>query len=303
MLGGLSALRNRWLRTAIWWGLAAAFKGPPILFAGYLLWRKRWLPALLMIAVAVAANVLPDLVHRPPDGKLWVTHWLRDYIAPITVSSRQHSQGLWYAGISDNQSLPGDIDRWFLTTTSPSPDGVHVAWRSNPIAPQPLREIVLTIEAMICLLAAWAVTPGHMRRWHDPRMPTRAAFEFGIVMLLILLLSPMSSRSLFCMMLLPAFCVARAAVQRNSSIAWLSILTAGALSFAKTFSHQTLWAGFSTLDTLALFAGSVWLLGSSASKSNPRKLAEQEPVPEQHPTPRAPQQPAAVTKSIPAIEL
>ncbi len=44
MAGGLAALGGRWMRTGIWWGIAAAFKGPPLLFAGYLVWRKHGCP-------------------------------------------------------------------------------------------------------------------------------------------------------------------------------------------------------------------------------------------------------------------
>jgi len=267
MAGGLAALGERWMRTGIWWGIAAAFKGPPLLFAGYLIWRKRWLPALVMIVIAVAANLLPDLIHRPAQGGLWVTRWFQDYIRPLGHADQ--SAGQWYAGISDNQSLAGDIDRWFLTTVSATPDGVNVNWRAHPIGPEPLKHLVLAVDAIVCLLVAAVMRPGRPRPWNDPAMPSRSSLEFGLVMLLILLISPMSSRSLFCMMLLPAFCIARAAIYRRDWIAWTSIVLASLASFfslnlwfAPTFSHETLWVGFSTINTMMLFLGSVWLLGS-----------------------------------------
>ncbi len=129
---------------------------------------------------------------------------------------------------------------------------------------------MLAVDAVVCLLVAAVMRPGRPRPWNDPAMPTRASLEFGLVMLLILLISPMSSRSLFCMMLLPAFCIARAAVYRRDWIAWTSIILAGLASFlslnlwfAPTFSHETLWVGFSTINTMMLFLGCVWLLGSN----------------------------------------
>ncbi|MGD0464435.1 MAG: glycosyltransferase family 87 protein [Tepidisphaeraceae bacterium] len=268
MAGGLAAIRGRWMRTGIWWGIAAAFKGPPFLFAGYLIWRRRWWSALVMVLVAVGANLLPDLIHRPAAGGLWVTRWFQDYIRPLGHGDQ--SQGQWYAGISDNQSLAGDIDRWFLTTVSATPGGVNVNWRPHPIGPEPLKHLVLAIDAMVCLLVAAVMRPGRLRPSADPPMPSRSSLEFGLVMLLILLISPMSSRSLFCMMLLPAFCIARSAVYRRDWIAWTSIVLAGLASvlsqnvgFAPTFSHETLWDGFSTLDAMMLFLGCLWLLGSN----------------------------------------
>jgi hypothetical protein len=265
MAGGLAAISGRWMRTGVWWGIAAAFKGPPLLFAGYLVWRRRWWAALVMVSVAVGANLLPDLIHRPAEGGVWAARWFQGYIRPLGQAN--HGAGQWYAGISDNQSLAGDIDRWLLTTVSARPGGVNVTWRANPIGAGPLRYLALAANAAVCLILYAVMRPGLMRSSGDRAMPSRASLEFGAVMLLLLLVSPMSSRSLFCMMLLPAFCIARAAIYRRDWIAWTSIIVAGLASilslnlwFASTFSHETLWLGLPTIDVMTLFLGSVWLL-------------------------------------------
>jgi hypothetical protein len=266
MAGGLAAVAGRWMRTAICWGVAAAFKGPPLLFAGYLLWRRQWAPAIVMVALAAALNLLPDLIHRPAEGGLWVQRWSRQIIAPL--GRADYVPGQWHAGILDNQSLAGGLNRWFLTTFSADPDGIRLTLRPDAMSAASLRHLLYCVDAAICLIVAAVMMPGSLRSWGD-QAPGRAALEISVVMLLILLFSPMSSPSLFCMMLLPAFCVTRAAVHQRDWICWTCIVLATLAStaahnigFVRTFSREMMWLGMVTICAMLLLLACVWLLAS-----------------------------------------
>lgn len=270
LLGGRAALRQRFVWTAICWGLATAFKGPPLLFAGYLIWRGKWRAAGLMILVALAVNLLPDLVARPAEGGVWLTRWYHRFIEPL--ASANTPPGKWNATITDNQSIAGAVNRWFLTTLLPSPDpdaGLIVSDRANTTSIQTLKRIVYTVDFALCLAVALIMRPGRWPRAANPSAPapSNTALEIGVVFLLILLLSPMTSRSLFCTMLLPAFCLARAAIAGKDKVAWWCLvvaITGSVLSFntplVRNFNREMLWMGIITLSALALLVGSLWLL-------------------------------------------
>jgi hypothetical protein len=266
MYGGLAAVNGRWMRTAIWWGFAAAFKGPPALFAGYLLWRRQWGPAFVMVVLAVALNLLPDLIHRPAEGGLWVQRWNRQYVQAL--GQADYTPGHWYTDILNNQSMAGGFNRWFLTTFSAVPDGIRLTLRPDAMSATSLRRLLYAVDAVICLIAAAVMMPGSLRSWGD-QAPSRASLEISIVMLLILLFSPVSSPSLFCIMLLPAFCVTRAAVRRRDWFCWTCIVLATLastashnLGFARTFNREMLWLGVITISATMLLLPCVWLLAS-----------------------------------------
>jgi uncharacterized integral membrane protein len=86
----------------------------------------------------------------------------------------------------------------------------------------------------------------------------------------MLLLSPNSSRSHFCVMYLAAFCVARVAVRPKSSV-WLRTLLAAAAIFSTLSIHVRLpgthmieqiflWLGVVTLATICLLIASIMTL-------------------------------------------
>ena len=63
MIGGCLALaRSRTYLAALGFGLAAAFKGPALLWGPYLAWRGRWKEALCVVRIFVGLNLLPTLL-------------------------------------------------------------------------------------------------------------------------------------------------------------------------------------------------------------------------------------------------
>jgi hypothetical protein len=204
VIGGcLAWQRGRdWLAAGCW-GLAAAMKGPPLLFAAYLLWRGRWAAALLMVALAVGVNLLPDLVSHAPRG-IWLSQWYVEIIRPVS------QVGAWHSDVLFNQSLAGAARRYFAGVPSP-----HA-----------LRFSVYGIEVLLLAITAlWMGKP--FRRQIDS---FRAALECSTVILLMLLLSPMSSKPHFCVMLLPAYCLARLAVANKKIVAMLAVAICIALA-------------------------------------------------------------------------
>jgi hypothetical protein len=220
-----------------------------------------------MVALAVALNLLPDLVHRPAQGGTWLGRWNRQYVAALRNSD--YPPGLWYTDILVNQSLAGDFVRWSLTTGPADPDGRSLMLRSNPMSAASLRRVLYCVDALICLIVAAAMLRGSLRPWDDRSPVGRTPLEISIVMLIILLCSPIASPSLFCLMLLPAFCVARAAVYRRDWVCWtcivLAILSSTAahnLGLDRAFYREMLWLGMVTLCAVMLLVGCVWLLAS-----------------------------------------
>jgi hypothetical protein len=209
MLGGCLALtRSRSWVSAVCFGLAAAFKGPALLWCPYLLWRRRWGAAAGVLAVAVGVNLLPNLFVSPPGGGLWLGEWVRHIVLPIHNSDRQ--PGMWYADMVLNQSLSGAVGRWYTTEWTWAAEGVTVHPRAGTV---PTWEMRAVLGAGMLLLVGGSMLAQGFRSPHFSQPiegePPRATLEFSMVLLLMLLLSPMSSKAHFGLLVLPGFCLAR----------------------------------------------------------------------------------------------
>ncbi len=273
MAGGLLMSRGRNDAAGLCWGFAASFKGPPLLLLCYMVWRRQWRGALLGCAVMVGVNLLPDLIRPSPDGRLWATHWVDTYIKPLTQSS--YKPGWWHADLLDNQSVSGAANRWLMTDVyvdPGGPDGIKLLPAQDAVSPTTFKRLVYGVELLLCATIALVMRPGRLPSGQrligaqsssapksQPPLVNRYALEVSVVILLILLLSPMTSRSLYCTMLLPAYCVARLAFVGRSFIAQAALVLACAgtlicynLPFAKAFSATMLYLGMPTLGGLAL---------------------------------------------------
>jgi hypothetical protein len=92
--------------------------------------------------------------------------------------------------------------------------------------------------------------------------PSRQALEFSLVLILMVLLSPQSSKPHFCTMILPSFCLARAALAWPSKPVLVVLLGALALGLAankdlvgRLVYDWLKWYGGMTIETLLLFVG------------------------------------------------
>src|SRR5207244_11427147 len=93
--------------------LSCAMKCSALLWFTYLLWKRKWKAAALLMVIAVGVNLLPNLVRTPERGGLWLGEWLTRYVRPLAADD--HYPGDWGSWIIYNQSLSGAGNRWLTT--------------------------------------------------------------------------------------------------------------------------------------------------------------------------------------------
>ena len=307
LMAGCAAIgAGRYMCAATWIGIAAAFKATPLLFAPYLLWRKQWRAAGWLVFVTIAANLLPNTVHSPPGGGLWLTRWYTQYLKPM--GSAKYRPGDWKNQRDNNQAVAGAINRWMATTWAANNGEFDLIDRPEQEQPNPLLMKAAFGACCIALLlpVAWAQwarrrrmkTPALQARLSPPpvlrgrvregaattsvpppesplpypppeyrgrekdagapaRLPSAVMLECGIVFLLMLLFSPNSSRAHFCIMYLPAFCVARLAVRPGAGRLLIALLALAAI--ASTLSIHVRLPGSQVPEQLMLWVGVVML--------------------------------------------
>ncbi len=130
VLGCWALAAGRKAAAGISLGAAAAMKCTPLLFLPWLLWRREWIAAALLLIVGAGLNLLPDAVFPQTNGRLYGQDWLDSFAA---VPAR-HGPGQWFTEPSQNQSLAGTLARWFGRPDNAGPpavDGSSPADRSS----------------------------------------------------------------------------------------------------------------------------------------------------------------------------
>jgi hypothetical protein len=266
LVGGcLLLLRERFLAGATCLGLAAACKCSPLLFLPSLLYRRRPAAAVWLVAVAVGVNLLPEALYPSPSGRPRLAEYWTFFLRPLTEPG--HEVGTWGSEIVYNQSLAGACQRWLATTWDWGAAGLAVRARPPLLGPA-MRG--LTYGAALLLLAGATAAAGRpfraARRAAPGEVPPQA-LECGMVLALALLLSPMSSKAHFGVLLVPGFCLARAALGSPGRLARLTVGAAAALALLSNkgplgtrLATLALWYGTTTLATLLLLAGCAALL-------------------------------------------
>jgi hypothetical protein len=258
--------RNRVLSAAGCFGLAAAMKCTALLWCPYLLWKEKWKAAAWLSVVAVGVNLLPNLVHTPERGGLWLSEWLRRYVHPLVA--RDHYPGDWGSWIVYNQSFSGAGNRWL--TTEWNWHGSRFAVTRKLDAPSPIvvkvivygMELVLLAGVAIILIRRRSMTQGQGSREEFPA----AILEYSLVLLLMVLLSPMSSKPHFSTLILPGFALARLAVYQGDMTLRCLLgfaVVAATLSlplWGGCFDLIALWFGSDTWSALLLLLGTIYIL-------------------------------------------
>ncbi|HZY86534.1 MAG TPA: glycosyltransferase family 87 protein [Gemmataceae bacterium] len=261
LVGGCLLLgRSRALAAAACFGVAAAMKCTALLWAPVLLWRRRPAAAAWLLAVALGVNLLPDLYRPSPSGRPWLVEYGQRFLSPLTEGG--HYLGTWGSHVVYNQSLSGAGLRWVATTWTWGPDDCTVDPRTPLVGPLALRGAVCSVELLLLLGAAWACARPFRRLDAAGPDGERHGLECAVVLLLMLLLSPMSSKAHFGTLLVPGFCLARAALapERRAERALLSVAVALSLAVSKGPLGERLytlglWYGAVTWQSLALLAG------------------------------------------------
>ena len=158
LIGGALALgKERSGLAGVCWGLGAAVKGPPFLLIGYLLWRGRVWGATTMLITFLAVNMLPDLIVRPPPGKIWLTVWVNQYFQPLFRP--RHTMGDWAAGLLDNQSIAGAANRWLTKSPRIENNTIMFSPRPGAVSPSGVKAIAYGSYALLGIIAAIIMWP------------------------------------------------------------------------------------------------------------------------------------------------
>ena len=259
--GCLLLVRGGTIGGAVLIGLGAACKGPPLLFAPYLVFRRKWLSAGLVAVVGVGANLLPDFVVPPPGGQPRLLEWLQRLALPTFNGAI----GAWNGVTTANQSLAGTVKRLFTTALRSQPSDLAVIDSLHHPSELLIKAtaygimLALLVASVIVALRAQSVVRTQAQ---NQELPSQTALELGMMATLVLLMSPMSSLAHLGALILPAFCLSRIAVLTSDRLiaAALVVAAVGALCVNKDLVGGRaftllLWLGIATLSMLAVWAG------------------------------------------------
>jgi len=188
-------------------GLGAAFKATPWLFLPVLVWQRRLVSAAALVGVAAVAHVIPDVIFPRSAGGSWTVSWYSTFLADLDVGGPAQAAGAWGAWNPLNQSLAGTLHR---LSTPFDPSGPH-PYDVNPwsLDAPSLTVLMVLGQLTVLLLVVWAT----QRRRDAEHAASHSAGlqrfgEVGAVLCGMLLLSPMSSKSHFGVLIVPlTFCV------------------------------------------------------------------------------------------------
>jgi hypothetical protein len=269
--GCLLLLRGRSLSAATAFGIAAACKCTALLWVPYLIWRGRTGAAVWLLLVALGLNLLPDLIRPAPQGWCWLQEYASRFLTPLTASD--HYVGTWGSDAVYNQSLTGLGQRWCTTEWTWQPTDCTIDPRSPLLSPRTLRVLVYGVELSLLAAILWMSGRPFQNLRHEDGGGMRQALESGMVLLLMVLLSPMSSKAHFGTLVLPGFCLARVALRSRSKLLKGMLATSVVLSLVcnkdplgERLYTLSLWYGVVTWQALILLAGC--LLAYSYSRSS-----------------------------------
>jgi Glycosyltransferase family 87 len=206
VLAGLWAVvvNRAWLGGATL-ALAAAIKATPLVFLPYLVVKRRFLAAAIFTVVFIALWLLPDayaaLKNMRPH---YLETWLRQIAGTALTHDADANEKFWQAWMGANilnHSFRGMVARLVVDTSAAG----HIAVILNT-----LYAVYIAVVGLLLLRS---------RRRDD-----FAAIDGSILVISMLLLSPMTSRYHYILLLLPYMTVVGLAV-RDSSLRVAAIVT------------------------------------------------------------------------------
>ncbi|MCA8973104.1 MAG: DUF2029 domain-containing protein [Planctomycetes bacterium] len=197
--------------SGVWAGLGAAMKATPLLFVGLFGLRMRWLALAAMFVAIAAATLLPDALWPRADGDSWWHAWYAVNLQGLEVGGTAEAQGAWHPHSVLNQSLGGATRRLF-TPLDIAHNSFVVGEQGDvllvELSPGMHKAVTLLLQVGVLAVIAFAVLCAKraVRAAGDAAAATQrrvalgevAAFACGMV-----LLSPQSSKSHFCVWLFP----------------------------------------------------------------------------------------------------
>jgi Glycosyltransferase family 87 len=202
VLAGLAALRDgRTVAAGASLALAAALKATPLIFLPYLLWKRYFASAIVFALVYAAASLLPDMLFAPAAGPGYFMTgyfmtWLHEVAGPsLGVNPAGAPFAFWDGANILNHSLRGAV--------SLNIDEAH--HRS------------LFEAALASVDGCFAVIVGTLLAV-SPRRPQSIAIDGSLLLIAMLMLSPMTSRSHYVALLLPYMTLLACNFRDHSSV-------------------------------------------------------------------------------------
>jgi hypothetical protein len=175
----LSAGREAWGGSAI--GVAAALKATPLVFLPYLLLKRRFVGAAAFVVVLLVASYLPDMVFTPQGGGHgYFNAWLRDVAGASLGNPSGVANAFWSGANPLNHSLHGAVS---LLIDERNQQGLYKIV---------LYSVDLAFIAVVGVLLLMS-----------PRQNRFVAIDASMLLIAMLMLSPMTSRSHYVLLLLP----------------------------------------------------------------------------------------------------
>ncbi len=252
-------------------GLAVGLRIMPVVVVPYLLWRRRWVPAISAIATAVVVFMLPAMVYGWERFADYVSAW-REVAGGV---------GTWGVGHM-NQSMPAMWDRYvglgvvpFVTEPS------HAVASSGQVLPQVL---TLATMAAAALAALWRF------RGTQPADGPRAVVEWSIVLLVGASFGPVSWKAYLVVLLVPyalLFALRRRTDLSAGVRGWCTLLLVIGLVFTTLPTRDLLGRTLTRhLETGSVFAIGVLLLIAGLFVLHARLPASTPAVPDREPSPK-----------------
>jgi Glycosyltransferase family 87 len=221
---------------------AAAIKATPLIFLPWLILRRRYLAALVFVVAVTVFSFLPDLFFAPNSAAHgYLLTWLRNIAGPSLSNAESPNNWPFWAGTYHlNHSLRGAVGRLINDQGDPA-------------------------SFKIVLYSVWAVFAAGLAALLLKSKPTEeyTGIDGSLLLIAMLMLSPMTSRSHYVILLLPFMMLAAVAVKDRAerfvtAVLILSFVLTTASSNDLVGQRVTDWAYFYSLmpiGTLVLMVG------------------------------------------------
>jgi hypothetical protein len=204
-------------------GLGAALKATPLLFAPILLWQRRWAAFVCLGIVLVAASLIPDLLYPANDGVSWNVSYYRVFLHKAQPGESASSDA-WQAWNQLNQSLAGTCYRLFTPPTE-DPDRYDVSI-ANPDRTT-LKVTTLGCQFAVLAWLLWLTRPRLTRFLSGDGLAFARLGEGAAILTAMVLLSPTSIKTHFCVLLVPvAYCWADFLYRRRDPLVGVALAVA-----------------------------------------------------------------------------
>lgn len=270
MLGVRASCRSRETMAGLGPGIGASLKATPLLFLPVYVLQRRFWAASSVVAGAALFLFAPDVLFPRQAGGLWIQGWLDEFVFKVeAVGGTTDKVGnAWDAWNILNQNLGGSIYRLFTEITEPTSNKWDIALLH--LDRSLLKAFTAATQLGVLALIGWGCWPSRSRGLAAGQLVLRRLGEASLVVCGMLLLSPMSSKAHFGVLLLPvAFCLGHCFFGKRSRFVMLCMLVMLGTSLTskgivgRDLGREILAHGSVCVGTLAAMLATLRLLSGS----------------------------------------